>query len=103
MKLMSCRGFLKNINSVVILKCPNGMLEYYLSKGSNFLECNTNNLAKLIIEVKQRIHAEETYNSDKVMTCTNTIPSTSNTLKKWAVNKSLHYSYIQRELNDKRK
>ena len=25
--LMSCHGFLKNINSVVILKCPKMMLE----------------------------------------------------------------------------
>ena len=33
MNLMSCHGFLKNINSVVILKFPKRMLEYYFSKG----------------------------------------------------------------------
>ena len=47
MNLMSCHGFLKNINYVVILKCPKKMLEYYFSKGFNILECNVNNLAKL--------------------------------------------------------
>ena len=29
MNLMTCHGLLKNINSVVILKCPKRMLEYY--------------------------------------------------------------------------
>ena len=53
MKLMSCRGFLKNINSVTILKFPKRMLEYYLSKGFTILECNDINLEKLPNEVKQ--------------------------------------------------
>ena len=56
------------------------MLEYYFSKVFGILECNFNNLAKLTNEVKQRIHAEETDNSDYVMTCINIFPSTSNTL-----------------------
>ena len=71
------------------------MLEYYFSKGFTILEYNDNNLEKLPNDVKKRTHAEETDNSDKVMTCINTIPSTTNTLKNLAVNKSLHYSYIQ--------
>ena len=32
MKLLSCHGLLKNINSVVILKCPKRMLKYNFSK-----------------------------------------------------------------------
>ena len=36
------------------------------------------------------------------MTCINIISSTSNTLKNLVVNKSLHYSYIQPEFNDKK-
>ena len=78
------------------------MLEYYFSKGFTLLEWNTNSLAKLPNEVKDRIHAEETENSDKVMTCTNRIPSTSNTQNNLAVNKSFHYSYIRKEFNDKK-
>ena len=92
--LMSCHGFLKNIDSVVILKCPKRMLEYYFSKGFTILECNANTLEKPPNDVKQGIHAEETDNSDKVMKCINTISSTSNTLKKLVVNKRLHYFYI---------
>ena len=102
MNLMSCPGFLKNINSVVILKYPKRVLEYYFSKGFTILECNVNNLEKLPNEVKQGIHAEETNNSYKVMTYINKIPSTSKTLKSLVVNKSFHYSYIQRELNNKK-
>ena len=102
MNLMYCHGFLKSINSVVILKCPKRMLEYYFSKGFTILECNDNNFAKHPNKVKQRIHAEETKNSDKVMTCINTITSTSNTLKNLLVNKKIHSSYIQKEFNDKK-
>ena len=66
-----------------------------MSKVFYIMECNTNNLAKLPNDVKTIIHAEETYNSDKVMTCIIKIPSTSNTLNNLVVNKSLHSSYIK--------
>ena len=59
-------------------------------------------MEKPINERKEIIHAEETENSDKVMTRTTTIPSTSIKLKKLAVNKSLRYFYIQIEFNDKK-
>ena len=52
------------------------MLEKYFSTLFTLLECNTNNLEKLTNEVKDRIHAKETDNSDKFMTCTTTTPST---------------------------
>ena len=59
-------------------------------------------MEKLPNEVKVKIHAEDTDNSDKVVICSTTIPSTSNTLKNLAVNESFHSSYIQREYNDKK-
>ena len=96
---MSCHGFLKNISSVFILKCPNRIPEYYFSKGFDILECNVNNLAKLPNEVKQKIHAEEEDIIYEVMKFINTIPSTSNTLKN-LINKSLRSSYIQIEFNN---
>ena len=71
------------------------MLKYYFSKGFNIPECNYNNFAKLPNDVKQIIHSEEKYNSDKIMKCIKTILSTSNTLKNLVVNKSFDYSYIQ--------
>ena len=95
MNLISCRGFFNSINCVVILKCSKRMLEWYFSKGFSILKCNVNNLEKLPNEVKQIIHAEETDNSYKVMTCINTIISISNTLNKLLVNKKNHYSYIK--------
>ena len=79
------------------------MLEYYFSKGFTILEFNDNNLEKLSNDAKQRIHAEEKYNSDKVMTCINKIPSTSNTIKNLVVNKRLCSSYIQKESDDRNK
>ena len=57
MNLMSCHGFLRNKNSIVILKCSKKMLEYYFSKVFTILECNNNNLEKLSNEVKDRIYA----------------------------------------------
>ena len=66
------------------------------------MECNDKNLAKLLNDVKQGIHPEETENPDKVMTCINKITSTSNTLNNLVVNKILRYYYIQKESNDKK-
>ena len=51
--LMFCHGFLRSIHYVVILKCPENVLEYYFSKGFTILECNVNNLEKLPIDVKK--------------------------------------------------
>ena len=76
MNLMYCHGFLKNKNSVVILKYTKRVLEYYFSKGFTILECNVNNLAKRPKAVKQRTHAEEIYNSEKFIACINIILST---------------------------
>ena len=101
MNSLYCHGFLKYINSVVIIKCPKRMLRYYFSKGFDILECNYNNLAKLSIEVKQIIYAKEVDNSDYAMTCINTIPYTLNIINRFLLNKSLHSSYIQREFNKK--
>ena len=77
------------------------MLVYYFSKRYSILEYNVNNLAKLTNELKQIIHAEEKDISDKVMTCINTIPFTSNTLHKLLLNEILHSSYLQRKLEQK--
>ena len=60
------------------------------------------NLAKLLNDVEQRTHAEETDNSDKIMTCINKITSTSNTVKNLVLNISLYFSYIYIEFNDKK-
>ena len=99
--LLLCRGFSKNINSIVVLKFPKRMLEYYFSKLFVILECNTNNLEKLPNAFIQRTHTEESDNSDYAMACINKITSTSNTLKKLLLHQSLYSSYIQIELNEK--
>ena len=44
LNVLSCRVFLKNNDSVVILKCPNRMSEYYFNKGFVELECDEDNL-----------------------------------------------------------
>ena len=75
------------------------MFGYYLSKGFTYYDCTIIKLTKLPSDLKDRIFAEETDNSYKVMICSTTIPSTSNTLKNLAVNTSFHYSYIQNQFN----
>ena len=96
MNLMFCHCFLKNKDSVVILKFPKKMFEYYLSKIFIHFDCNKRNLEKLPSDVKDRIYAEVTDNSDKVMICSTTVPSTSNTLNNLLINASSNYSYIQK-------
>ena len=59
MNLIFCHGFLKNMNTVVILKFLKRVLEYYFSKGFTILEWNDNNLEKIPKEVEQRIRVKE--------------------------------------------
>ena len=62
MNLFLCNDLSKNIESIVILKFPKRMLEYYFPKGFGILECNSKNLTKIPNLVKRRIHSEETHN-----------------------------------------
>ena len=94
--LLSCHGFLRNKDYVVILKCPNRMFEYHLNKIFVIFDCDKDNLEKLPSEIKDIIGTKVTDNSDKFMICSTTIPSTSNTLKNLLVNASFHSSYIQK-------
>ena len=97
--LLLCHGFKKDIESVFILKCPRRMLEYYYSKVFGILERNSKHLKKIVKLAKHRIRAEETHDSDCVMTCNTTIASISNTLKKFWLQSSSHFSYIQTKYN----
>ena len=77
-------------------KCPDMMFEYYFNKGLIIFDCDENNLESLQSEVKDRVVAEVIDNSDKVMICSTTIPSTSNTLNNLLVNASSHSSYTNK-------
>ena len=93
LNLLSCHVFLNNNESVVILKFPNRMSEYYFNKGFVIFECDEEHLKKLPSEVKDRVGAEVTVDTYLVMICFTTIPSTSNTLKNFLVNSNYHSSY----------
>ena len=77
------------------------MLEYYCLKGFGILERNLNYLKKILNLAKQITHAEETHNSDHVMTFINTITFLSNTLNKLWLQSILHYSYIKTKYDAK--
>ena len=47
--MLSCHGFLKNDDSIVILKCPNRMSEYYFNKGFVELICGEDHLKNSFI------------------------------------------------------
>ena len=44
MNMLSCQGFIKNNDSIVILKCTNRMSQYYFNKGFIQLTCHEDNL-----------------------------------------------------------
>ena len=48
LNMLSCNGFLKNNDSVVILKCPNRMYEYYSKKGFVELICDEDHLKNFL-------------------------------------------------------
>ena len=102
LSLLSCKGFLKKNESVVIIKCTNGMFELYFNKRFIIFNCDEKNFKRLPYELKDRVGAEVPVNSDKVMTCSTTITFTSNKLKNLLVNSNSHSSYTNQEFSDKK-
>ena len=66
------------------------MSEYYFNKGFIIFECDEVNLKRLTSLVKERVGSEASVDSELVMLCYTTIPSTSNTLKNLLVNSNYH-------------
>ena len=58
MNMLSCQGFIKNNDSIVILKCPNRMSQYYFNKGFIQLPCVKDHLKKNPKNVKEKVGAE---------------------------------------------
>ena len=102
MNMLSCQGFLNNNESIVILKCPNRMSEYYFNKGFIQLTCDEYHLKTIPVRVKDRVCAELKVNSDLVMLCYTTITSTSNTVKNLFISKDYHSSYSTDNFNDQK-
>ena len=46
MNMVSCHGFINNSDSIVILKCPNRMSQYYFNKGFTEFKCDEEHLKK---------------------------------------------------------
>ena len=53
LNLLSCHGFLKKNESIVILKCPNRISEYYFNKGFVIYECDEENVENSIFSKRQ--------------------------------------------------
>ena len=47
MNMFSCQGFINNNNSIVMLKCPNRMSQYYFNKVFTQLKCDEDHLKKI--------------------------------------------------------
>ena len=99
MDMLSCQGFLNNNESIVILKCPNRMSQYYFNKGFIQLTCDEDHLKTLPVRVKDRVGAELEVNTDLVMIFHTTITSTSSTLKNLYIGRDYHSSYSTDNFN----
>ena len=90
MNMVSCHGFINNNNSIVILKCPNLMSQYYFNKGFTEIVCGKEHLKKIPDLIKERVGVELSENTDLVMQCSTTITSTSTTLKNLYIGTQYH-------------
>ena len=99
LNMLSCHGFLNNNESIVIIKFPNRMSEYYFNKGFIEFTCDEDHLNKIPLFVKQRVGAGVEVNSDKVMLCKTKIISTSNTLKNLVISSYYHSYYSTEKFN----
>ena len=100
MNMLSCQGFLNINESIVILKFPNRMSQYYFNKGFIQLTCDEDHLKTLPVKFKDRVGAEVKVNSDLVMLCYTTITSTSNTIKDLYISQDYHSSYSTDNFNN---
>ena len=103
MNMLSCQGFLNDNDSIVILKYPNRMSQYYFNKVFIQLTCDEDHLKKPPLLVKDRVVAEVKVNSDLVMLCYITITSTSYTLKNLYISKDYHSYYSTEHFNTEKK
>ena len=69
MNMLSCQGFINNNDSIVILKCPNKMSQYYFNKGFTLFKCDKEHLKKNPDLVKERVGVVLSKNTDLVMQC----------------------------------
>ena len=58
LNMLSCHGFLNNNESIVILKCPYRMSDYYFNNGFFQVTCDEYNLNKQPKWLQQRVGAE---------------------------------------------
>ena len=100
MNMLSCQGFINNNKSIVILKCPNRMSQYYFNKGFIQLPCDKDHSKKIPKNVKERVGADSEVNTNLVMLCHTTITSTSSTLKNLYIGKDYHSFYSTDNYND---
>ena len=49
MNMLSCQVFINNNHSIMILKCPNRMSQYYFNKGFTQFKCDEEHLKKSLI------------------------------------------------------
>ena len=99
LNMLFCHGFLNNNESIMILKCPNRMSEWYFNKVFIQLTCGEDHLNKLPKLVQQRVGAEPKVNSDLIVLCKTTIISTSNTLKNLFISSYYHEYYSTEKFN----
>ena len=103
MNMLSCQGFINNNDSIVILKCPNRMSQYYFNKVFTQIKCDEVHLKKIPGLVKERVGAVLTENTDLVMLCSTTLTSTSSTLKNLYIGTQYHSFYLTENYNDQKK
>ena len=80
MNIMSCCGFVKEENKIVILMFRVKLVSYYLSKGFLIIDPKSDALDNVPLKFKQQIHTIDKYGTDSSITCNIYIPSATNTL-----------------------
>ena len=97
-KLISCHGFSRNVQSINILTCHNKLVLYYLSKFCLILESNSNESNKFQSEVQNIVHLINKHPSEFVLLCNRTIPPYYKTMARIYLNPKtsheLRYNYF---------
>ena len=80
--------------------CRSKLVSYYLSKGFEIIDQDYQAPKDMYLRVKQRIHAINMFDNDYLTTCSTTITSVKNNLKKTHLSENIFNSFISTYYDD---
>ena len=95
LNLVFCHGFMKKLNSTVILNCRSLLINNYLSNWFFIIEQGSKQLSFIPNDVSRRINMVDQLKKYYIMVKNEAISAVANTIKQLYTHKNMHMTYKQ--------